>query len=186
MKLRLSNRVSSAIILCIVPILGFRKELVTFPIKCRPSRLTTCISGMRANNNPFMKAAKKCFSPLFHVNQNPIYSQLDIHSDYIDEQMKSKASQIEKYLETRRCPNKTVGDYQCEPHDECHEEFNKRGLNFGVTNCADNFIKNFSVADSYFEMRDNLFEEYDTKKMLVSIECRAIVTVLRLLVPSKI
>ena len=44
-----------------------------------------------------MKAAKKCFSPLFHVNQNPIYSQLDIHSDYIDEQMKSKASQIEKY-----------------------------------------------------------------------------------------
>ena len=39
------------------------------------------ISGMRANNNPVMKAAKKCFSPLFHVNQNPIYSQLDIHSD---------------------------------------------------------------------------------------------------------
>ena len=141
---------------------------------------------MRANNNPFMKAAKKCFSPLFHVNQNPIYSQLDIHSDYIDEQMKSKAYQIEKYLETRRCPNKTVGDYQCEPHDECHEEFNKRGLNFGVTNCADNFIKNFSVADSYFEMRDNLFEEYDTKKMLVSIDCRAIVTMLRLFVPSKI
>ena len=119
---------------------------------------------MRANNYPVMKAAKKCFSPLFHVNQNPIYSQLDIHSDYIDEQMKSKASHIEKYLETRRCTNKTGKDYHCEPHDERHEEFNKRGLNFGVTKSADNFIKNFSVADSYFEMRDNLFQEYDIKK----------------------
>ena len=148
------------------------------------------ISGMRANNNPVMKAAKKCFSPLFLVNQNPIYSQLDIHSDYIDEQMKSKASHIEKYLETRRCPNKTVGDYQCEPHDECHKEFNKRGLNFGVTNCADNFIKNFSVADSYFEMRDNLFEEYDTQKMLVrpgySYTVERMQICMRLLVPSKI
>ena len=122
------------------------------------------ISGMRANNYPVMKAAKKCFSPLFHVNQNPIYSQLDIHSDYIDEQLKSKAPHIENYLESRRCTNKTGLDYHSEPHDERHEEFNKRGLNFGVTNSAENFIKNFSVADSYFEMRDSLLQEYEIKK----------------------
>ena len=30
-----------------------------------------------------MKSAKKWLTPLFHVNQNPTYSQLDIHSDYI-------------------------------------------------------------------------------------------------------
>ena len=33
-------------------------------------------------------------------------------------------------------------------HDEQHEEFNKQGLNFSVTNSAKNSVKNFSVADS--------------------------------------
>ena len=61
-------------------------------------------------------------------------------------------------MDNQNSTNKTSLDYYCEPDDKCHEEFNKQGLDFGVTNSAENFIKNFSVADSYFEMRDNLFQ----------------------------
>ena len=78
--------------------------------------------------------------------------------------MKSKASNLEKYLETRRCTKKTGKDYHSEPHDEWGKEFNKHGLNFGVTKTAENFINNFSVADSYFKIWDNLFQEYYIKK----------------------
>ena len=61
-------------------------------------------------------------------------------------------------MDNQNSTNKTSLDYYCEPDDKCHEEFNKQGLDFGVTNSAENFIKNFSIADFYFEMRDNLFQ----------------------------
>ena len=61
-------------------------------------------------------------------------------------------------MDNQNSTNKTSLDYHCEPDDKCHKEFNKQGLDFGVTNSAENFIKNFSAADSYFEMRDNLFQ----------------------------
>ena len=61
-------------------------------------------------------------------------------------------------MDNQNSTNKTSLDYHCEPDDKCHEEFNKQGLDFGVTNSAENFIKNFSIADFYFEMRDNLFQ----------------------------
>ena len=56
-------------------------------------------------------------------------------------------------MDNQNSTNKTSLDYHCEPHDKRHEEFSKQGLDFGVTNSAENFIKN-----SYFEMRDNLFQ----------------------------
>ena len=61
-------------------------------------------------------------------------------------------------MDNQNRTNKTSWDYHCEPHDKRHEEFSKQGLDFGVTNSAENFIKNFSIADFYFEMRDNLFQ----------------------------
>ena len=61
-------------------------------------------------------------------------------------------------MDNQNSTNKTSLDYHCEPDDKCHKEFNKQGLDFGVTNSAENFIKNFSIADFYFEMRDNLFQ----------------------------
>ena len=61
-------------------------------------------------------------------------------------------------MDNQNRTNKTSLDYHCEPHDKRHEEFSKLGLDFGVTNSAENFIKNFSIADFYFEMRDNLFQ----------------------------
>ena len=61
-------------------------------------------------------------------------------------------------MDNQNSTNKTSLDYHCEPDDKCQEELNKQGLDFGVTNSAENFIKNFSVANSYFEMRDILFQ----------------------------
>ena len=49
-------------------------------------------------------------------------------------------------MDNQNRTNKTSLDYHCEPHD------------FGVKNSAENFIKNFSIADFYFEMRDHLFQ----------------------------
>ena len=47
-------------------------------------------------------------------------------------------------MDNQNSTNKTSLDYHCEPHDKRHEEFSKQGLDFGVTNSAENFIKNLS------------------------------------------
>ena len=39
-------------------------------------------------------------------------------------------------MDNQNSTNKSSLDYHCEPHDKRHEEFSKKGLDFGVTNSS--------------------------------------------------
>ena len=64
-------------------------------------------TALRANNFKLAQIAKKIFSPLFHVNRHPNYAIIDIHTDYIEESLKEKASELWSYLQDKMCSNFT-------------------------------------------------------------------------------
>ena len=65
-----------------------------------------------------------------------------------------------EYLKTRRFSNKTGKHFGYEPHDELHEEYNKRGMSFGPNKTIEEMKTSFAVADPYRAMRDAVFKEY--------------------------
>ena len=120
-------------------------------------------SALRANNFELIKIAKKMFSPLFHINRHPNYSIMDIHTDYVEQNLADKAPDLASYLSTRRCSNLTGKPYSSEPHDERHEEYNKRGINMQNVRTVEDFQQSFQLVDHYISMRDTIFEDYDIK-----------------------
>ena len=122
------------------------------------------IAAMRSNNNKILTSAKKVFSPLLHVNNNPNYSIIDIFTDYQDAKLKFYAPSLSNYMETRRFTNKTGNPYCYSPHDERHEEYNKRGMNFQKVRSLNSFKENFAVCDDYQKLRDKcLDDDYNVK-----------------------
>ena len=84
---------------------------------------------LRANNFKLANIAKKIFSPLFHVNRHPNYAVMEIHTDYLDEELSEHVPDLRKYFNERKCSNFTRQPYASGPHDERHEEYNKHDLN---------------------------------------------------------
>ena len=60
-------------------------------------------AALRANNFKLVNIAKKIFSPLFHINRHPNYSIMDIHTDYVEQNISAKVPELTKYLEDKRC-----------------------------------------------------------------------------------
>ena len=120
-------------------------------------------ASLRANNYKIAKIAKKRFSSLFHINQHPNYAVMDIHTEYLDTKLEEKVPKLQEYLDKRRCTNFTGMDYANEPHDERHEEFNKRGLGFQNIKTSDHFKQSFQLVDHFTEMKETLFEDYNIK-----------------------
>ena len=120
-------------------------------------------AALRANNAKLANIAKKYFSPLFHVNKHPNYSIMDIHIDYLDQTMAANVPELKKDLDVRKCTNFTRQKYAGEPHDERHEEFNKRGLNMQNVKTADDFKQSFQLVDHYTQMKNSCFEDYQIK-----------------------
>ena len=116
------------------------------------------ISAMRSNNNKILTSAKKVFSPLLHVNNNPNYSIIDIYTEYQETKLKWYAPSLSEYLEKRRFTNKTGNLYSYSPHDERHEEYNKRGMNFQKVKTLKDFKESFAVCDDFQKMRDKCLE----------------------------
>ena len=120
-------------------------------------------AAIRANNSKIADIAKKYFSPLFHVNKHPNYSIMDIHIDYLDQTMAANVPELKKYLDVRKSTNFTRQKYAGEPHDERHEEYNKRGLNMQNIKSVDDFKQSFQLVDHYVKMKESLFDDYDIK-----------------------
>ena len=108
-------------------------------------------------------AAKRIFSPLFHINSHPNYSVIDVFTDYYNEKMKQDAPEVYQYLFNRHFSNKTGKDYAFEPHDERHEEFNKRGLNLQKVSSLETFKSSFKIVDQVQKMAENCLDEYNVK-----------------------
>ena len=121
-------------------------------------------AALRANNFKLVKIAKKVFSPLFHINRHPNYSIMDIHTDYIEQNMSVNAPELKDYLQDKRCSNLTRQPYASEPHDERHEEFNKRGLNMQTVKTVADFKQSFQLVDHYNDMKNSCFDDYDIVK----------------------
>ena len=120
-------------------------------------------SSLRANNFGISEIAKRTFSPLFHINNNTNYSVIDIHTDYVDMMCKTNAPELHQYLSKRKCTNNTGTEFNSEPYDERHEEFNKRGLNmFDIRNIED-FQKAFLLVDEYDNVKSACFEDMNVK-----------------------
>lgn len=122
------------------------------------------ISAMRSNNYPLLRIAKRMFSSLLHINNHPNYAQIDVWTDYLDEKMEKDNPELYQYLKTRRFTNKTGQPYRFEPHDERHEEFNKRGLNFQNNRTTEAFATSFAVVESYNKLATSVFNDYGVKK----------------------
>ena len=120
-------------------------------------------SAVRANNFQLVKSAKKIFSSLFHINRHPNYAIMDIHTEYLDEKLRKNVPELSDYLEVRKVSNFTGKPYANEPHDERHEEFNKRGMNMQNIQTAEDFKQSFQLVDHYTKMKDTLFDDYDIK-----------------------
>ena len=120
-------------------------------------------AALRANNFRLASIAKKVFSPLFHINRHPNYAVMDIHTDYVQEKLADSVPELSKYLNDRKCSNFTRQPYSSEPHDERHEEFNKRGLNMQNIKTADDFKQSFQLIDHYNKMKESCFEDYEIK-----------------------
>jgi hypothetical protein len=85
---------------------------------------------------------------------------MDIHTDYLEAKMAKNVPELKEYLDVRKCSNFTSKPYASEPHDERHEEFNKRGQNVKT---ADDFKQSFQLVDHYTQMKDSCFEDYQIK-----------------------
>ena len=120
-------------------------------------------AALRANNFKVANIAKRIFSSLLHVNRHPNYSVMDIHTDYVEQTMSNEAPELKNYLNDKRCSNFTGKPYASEPHDERHEEFNKRGLNMQQVKTVDDFKQSFNLVDHYNEMKESCFQDYDIK-----------------------
>ena len=120
-------------------------------------------ASVRANNFKLANIAKKTFSSLFHINRHPNYAIMDIHTEYLDAKLGQKVPELKEYLDIRKCTNFTGMPYANEPHDERHEEFNKRGLNMQNIQTVDDFKQSFQLVDHYMQMKENIFEDYDIK-----------------------
>ena len=72
-------------------------------------------AALRANNEQMSELAKNKFSPLFHTNRHPNYSKIDIHSDYLTESCKTKATQLYEYLKLRKNTNFTKKKFLLNP-----------------------------------------------------------------------
>ena len=118
-------------------------------------------ASLRANNFKLVKIAKKIFSPLFHINRHPNYAIMDIHTDYLENTLTKEAPELDEYMSLRRTSNFKSEPYASEPHDERHEEFNKRGLNMQRIKTADDFKQSFQLVDHYTEIKNSCFEDYD-------------------------
>ena len=88
---------------------------------------------------------------------------MDIHTDYVEETMSRSAPDLKKYLNDKRCSNLTEKAYASEPHDERHEEYNKRGLRMQQVRTVENFQQSFALVDHYTEMKESCFEDYKIK-----------------------
>ena len=123
------------------------------------------ISAMRSNNNKVLLSAKRVFSPLLHLTGHHNYSVIDIHSDYQDTKLEMLAKPVSDYMEKRKFTNKKNIPYCYSPHDERHEEYNKRGLNFQPNiKSVEDFKESFSVCDDYQVMKDACFSsDYQLK-----------------------
>jgi hypothetical protein len=118
-------------------------------------------AALRANNFKLANIAKRIFSPLFHVNRHPNYSVMDIHTDYVEHKLTVYAPELKEYLNDRRCSNFTRQPYGSEPHDERHEEFNKRGLNMQNVRTVADFKQSFQFVDHYNDMKESCFDDYE-------------------------
>ena len=120
-------------------------------------------ASLRANNFPLANIAKKMFSSLFHINRHPNYAIMDIQTHYVEEKLNEKVPELKKYLDLRRCSNFSGKPYGSEPHDERHEEFNKRGLNMQNVKTVEDFQQSFQLVDHFIQLKESCFEEYDIK-----------------------
>ena len=89
---------------------------------------------------------------------------MDIHTDYVEESLSVKVPELEEYLNDKRCSNYTRLPYASEPHDERHEEYNKRGLNMQNVRTVADFKQSFKLVDHFSEMKDSCFDDYGIKK----------------------
>ena len=81
----------------------------------------------------------------------------------VDAMCKTNASELHNYLSLRKCTNNTGSDFNAEPYDERHEEFNKRGLNmFDIRNIED-FEKAFLLVDEYENLKSTCFDDLHLK-----------------------
>ena len=120
-------------------------------------------ASLRANNFKLVNIAKKVFSSLFHINNHPNYSVMDIHTEYLDHKLAEKAPELYEYLQKRKCSNFTKRPYAHEPFDERHEEYNKRGLNMQNIKTVEDFKQSFKLIDKYMEMKESVFDDYNIK-----------------------
>ena len=86
---------------------------------------------------------------MFHINNHPKYSIMDIHTEYADK----------KLHET----NFTHKDFAFEPFDKRQEEFNKRGMNIQNIRTVDDCKQSLKLVDKYMEMKESVFDDYDIK-----------------------
>ena len=89
---------------------------------------------------------------------------MDIHTDYIEQNMSLNAPELKDYLQDKCCSNLTRQPYASEPHDERHEEFNKRGLNMQTVKTVADFKQSFQLVDHYNDMKNSCFDDYDIVK----------------------
>ena len=87
---------------------------------------------------------------------------MDIHTDYVEQTLSVNAPELKKYLNNRRCSNFTKQPYASEPHDERHEELNKRRLNMQNVRTED-FKQSFQLVDHYNQMKESCFKDYEIK-----------------------
>ena len=71
--------------------------------------------------------------------------------------------ELNKYLDARKTSNFTNEPYCSEPHDERHEEYNKRGLNMQNVRTVEDFQQSFKLVDHYNELKESCFDDYNIK-----------------------
>ena len=140
----------------------------------------TCLwmfqAAIRANNYDMALKARRLFSGLFHINNNPNYSIIDIHYDYLMTMCSKNAPELHEYMKLRKCTNFTGDLFNFQPHDARHEEYNKLGMNLQKIKSEQDFEKSFLLVDDFYEAKRNTYkdlglcDDYDTKIVIPDIE----------------
>ena len=86
-------------------------------------------------------------------------SVIDVQTDYMTKKMQIEAPNLYNYLKDKLFTNKTGKMYSSEPHDERHEEYNKRGLSFQDMRSTENFETGFLVCDSFAKLQKSVLED---------------------------
>ena len=118
----------------------------------------TCV-WMFANNYDMALVSRRLFSGLFHINNNPNYSVIDIHYDYLMTMCMKNAPELFEYLKIRKCTNFTGDLFNFQPHDARHEEYNKLGMNLQKINNEKDFEKSFLLVDDFYEAKKHTLKE---------------------------